>query len=47
MPDARYGSHSLWEVVATALLYRETGRRKIRRLQHISVGELTAYVLEK
>ena len=46
-PEEHYRTHPLWEVVARSLLYRETWRRRISRVQHINASKLTAYVLEE
>lgn len=47
VPDATFRSHPLWDVVARALPYKESWRRRIRRRQHINISELESYVIEE
>lgn len=47
VPDATFRSHPLWDLVARALPYKESWRRRIRRRQHINVSELESYVIHE
>ena len=47
VPDATFRSHPLWDVVARALPYKESWRRRIRRRQHVNISELESYVIEE
>lgn len=47
VPDEKYRTHPLWEILARSLVYSESWRRLIRTEQHINVSELQAFVLEE
>ena len=47
VPDQKYRSHPLWEVMARALTFRECWRRRIHKPQHINVSELQSFLLEE
>ena len=47
VPAEGYRTHPLWEILARALHYKESWRRRIGRQQHVNVSELQAFVTEE